>query len=234
MKLRERSQFCFPYAGGGASVYKNWIHKLCDLVTVCPVQLPGREERIMEEPYFSMEELLEDLEKAIEPFMKHRTIFWGHSMGAKIAFALEKRFESKEIQAECLIVSGSRTPDIPEPDPIFHLSDKQFKEKLSRFEGTPKEILENQELLDFFLSMLRADFTLDETYFIKNDVALNSPIIAMGGREDNEVKIEEIRRWKEYTKSTFQYYMYPGGHFFIREQELDILYKIRSVIDKSC
>lgn len=43
--------FCFPFAGGGASTYTSWIKKLKDKITVCPIQLPGREERIMEKPY---------------------------------------------------------------------------------------------------------------------------------------------------------------------------------------
>ena len=79
-------------------------------------------------------------------------------MGGKIAYELEKYLEKDGYQAQCLFVSGSRIPSIPEPNPIYFLSDETFKRELGRFEGTPKEILENQELLDFFLPMLRADF----------------------------------------------------------------------------
>ena len=35
--------FCFPYAGGGASAYRNWGTYLPDYVGVYPIQIPGRE-----------------------------------------------------------------------------------------------------------------------------------------------------------------------------------------------
>jgi medium-chain acyl-[acyl-carrier-protein] hydrolase len=167
--------FCFPFAGGGASAYSGWIKSLADEITVCPVQLPGREERITEKPYTDIEELLADLAEMIRPALKNKVVFWGHSMGAKIAFALEKRLETENLGADQLIVSGSRVPCIPEPHPIYHLPDAQFITELGRFEGTPKEILANEALFHFFLPMLRADFTMDETYYSEAAVVLNVP-----------------------------------------------------------
>lgn len=152
--------FCFPFAGGGASTYTSWIKKLKDKITVCPIQLPGREERIMEKPYTDMSELLRDLTDEIVIAIKGKYVLWGHSMGGKIAYELEKYLENKGYQAQCIFASGCRIPNIPEPNPIYHLKDEAFKRELERFGGTPKKVLENKELLDFFLPMLRADFTL--------------------------------------------------------------------------
>ena len=73
--------FCFPFAGGGASTYTSWIKKLKDKITVCPIQLPGREERIMEKPYTDMSELLRDLTDEIVIAIKGKYALWGHSMG---------------------------------------------------------------------------------------------------------------------------------------------------------
>lgn len=157
--------FCFPFAGGGASAYNSWIQKMQGKITVCPIQLPGREERIMEKPYSNMVDMLDELEESIWESIKGSYAFWGHSMGGKIAYELERRMEKRGKTAQCFLVSGSRIPSIPEPNPIYHLPDDEFKKALGRFEGTPKEILENQELMDFFLPMLRADFTMDETYY---------------------------------------------------------------------
>ena len=53
--------FCIPFAGGGAAFYRRWVKKMQGLLTVCPVQLPGREERIAEEPYTDMDRMLDDL-----------------------------------------------------------------------------------------------------------------------------------------------------------------------------
>lgn len=165
--------FCLPFAGGGASAYNQWAKKMQGKVTVCPVQLPGREERIMEKPYIDMPVMLDDLEEAVREAVDGPYALWGHSMGGKISYELEKRLEAEGYRAKYLFISGSRIPSIPEPKPIYHLPDEAFKRELGRFEGTPKEILENQELLDFFLPMLRADFTMDETYYDKAGVVLH-------------------------------------------------------------
>lgn len=171
--------FCFPFAGGGASTYTSWIKKLKDKITVCPIQLPGREERIMEKPYTDMSELLRDLTDEIVIAIKGKYVLWGHSMGGKIAYELEKYLENKGYQAQCIFASGCRIPNIPEPNPIYHLKDEAFKRELERFGGTPKKVLENKELLDFFLPMLRADFTLADTYCDNSMTVLHSPNIKL-------------------------------------------------------
>lgn len=220
------SLFCFPFAGGGASAYNNWVKRMQDALTVCPIQLPGREERIMEKPYNDMNVMLDDLEKALLNVINGPYALWGHSMGGKIAYELEKRLERHRYTAKCFFVSGSRAPHIPEPDPIYHLSDTGFKKKLGRFEGTPKELLDNQELLDFFLPMLRADFTMDETYCINTTVLLQSPIIAFGGEADREADAEEMKAWNAYTSDYFDYQMFHGGHFYIREYEEEVIHAV--------
>lgn len=106
--------FCFPFAGGGASAYNSWVQKMKDKVTVCPIQLPGREERIMEKPYNNMTDMLDELEETIWKCIRGPYAFWGHSMGGKIAYELEKRLEKRGKTAQCFLVSGSRIPSIPE------------------------------------------------------------------------------------------------------------------------
>lgn len=114
-------------------------------------------------------------------------------------------------------------PHIPEPNPIYHLSDTEFKTELERFEGTPKEVLKNDDLLNFFLPMLRADFTMDETYCVKEPVPLKCPIIAFGGTEDKEAKEEDVKAWNSYTVNGFRHQMFPGGHFYIKDQEVKLI-----------
>lgn len=222
--------FCFPFAGGGASAYNRWEKYLGKIATVCPVQLPGREERIMEKPYDSMSDLLIELEDTIQKCLNGPYALWGHSMGGKIAYEIEKRMEKRGKIAQCFLVSGSRIPSIPEPNPIYHLPDDEFKKALGRFEGTPKEILENQELLNFFLPMLRADFTMDETYYDKELVALQSPIEAFGGHKDREADEEAMKEWGKYTARAFHCHMFEGGHFYMRNQEKAVLSEVRKCL----
>ncbi len=102
--------FCLPFAGGGASAYNQWAKKMQGKVTVCLVQLPGREERIMEKPYIDMPVMLDDLEEAVREVVDGPYALWGHSMGGKIAYELEKRLEVVGYTASCLFISGSRIP----------------------------------------------------------------------------------------------------------------------------
>jgi surfactin synthase thioesterase subunit len=82
--------FCFPYAGGGASVFRSWADNefLAD-VEVCAVQLPGRETRITESPVGDLRRLVHMLCEALEPYLDRPFVFFGHSIGALVSFELE-------------------------------------------------------------------------------------------------------------------------------------------------
>ena len=185
-----------------------------------------KDELIMEKPYIDMSVMLDDLEEAVRKVVYGPYALWGHSMGGKISYELEKRLEAAGYTAKCLFISGSRVPSIPEPNPIYHLPDEAFKRELGRFEGTPKEILENQELLDFFLPMLRADFTMDETYYDKAGVVLHTPISAFGGEKDGEADESAICEWGKYTDNDFDYRIFPGGHFYLRDYEDEVISEV--------
>ena len=43
---------CFPYAGGGASIYRSWAEEISGDIEVCAIQLPGREEPLQIEGHF--------------------------------------------------------------------------------------------------------------------------------------------------------------------------------------
>ena len=224
--------FCFPFAGGGASTYNNWVKMLDERYTVCPIQLPGREDRIAESPYYDMNAMLNDLESEIMDNIDGKFAFWGHSMGGKIAYELEKRLEKKNKIAEWLFISASRAPCFPETDPIHGLPDLDFKHKLSKFDGTPKEIMENDDLLDFFLPMLRADFTMDETYCGDTSVKLQCPVSAFAGDCDKEATEKEMKAWSNYTKNEFEYRVFHGSHFYIKENEIPVLKAVADTLKR--
>lgn len=216
--------FCFPYAGGGASIFRQWQEKLSKDVEVCPVQLPGRENRFAELPYTILSSLVKDMFEALVPYFDMPFAFFGHSLGAKIAFELARELRRKQdVQPLHLFVSGNRAPHIPEPRPLHMLPEEEIIMELRRYSGTPETVLQSKELMEMYLPILRADFSVDETYTYYEDAPLGCPITAFGGSEDKEASREEIGAWRQHTLSSFSFQMFQGDHFFIKSSQSLVL-----------
>jgi medium-chain acyl-[acyl-carrier-protein] hydrolase len=215
--------FCFPYAGGAASVFGTWPDDVPRDVEVCPIQLPGRQGRLEESPFTRMEPLVKALASAIQPYLDKPFAFFGHSLGTKISFELARYLRTQGASMPVyLFFSGSNAPQITSPDPPIHnLPDAELVETLRRFNGTPEALLQNEELLQLFLPLLRADIALHETYRYTPGEPFNCPISVFGGREDGEVSRDNLAAWRVHTRGTFTLRMLPGDHFFLRStQEL--------------
>jgi len=218
--------FCFPYAGGGASIFRNWSEKLPQEIEVCPVQLPGRENRLMELPFSNLDALLASLMPSLLPYLDMPYAFFGHSMGALISFELARllRRTKHGTGPIHLFVSGRCAPHIPDIDsPVHHLAEPAFIEEIRRLRGTPEEVLQNAELLRVIIPLLRADFALCETYTYGKEIPLNCPISAFGGLQDEGVSREAIAAWQKQTFHTFKMHFFAGDHFFLRKEQASLL-----------
>ncbi|GAC43851.1 thioesterase II family protein [Paenibacillus popilliae] len=223
--------FCFPYAGGGAYIYRGWREALPIDAGVYPIQLPGRENRITEPPICDMKALVDAISEAISPFVRRPFILYGHSLGARIAFELARHLRRKwNIQPCHLIVSGSRAPHLPESKPLHHLPDEEFVKELRRFSGTPEALLQSKELMELFIPVLRADFTVDETYVYAAEAPLDCPISAFGGTTDPEAHRKEMEAWASFTSGDFRLDMIEGDHFFLKAQRDVLLRAISQLI----
>lgn len=221
--------FCLPYAGGTSAIYRRWAGLLPPTVQVIPVELPGRGARLKEPPYVSMPALINDLGDAMAPLLDTPFAFFGHSMGAIIAFELARSMRRRYgRQPEALFPSGRRAPQSPRTEPItYNLPKDEFIEELERIGGTPKEVLEHAELMDVMIPLVRADFELVQTYEYIADVPLRCPIIAYVGLDDDEETRDLLSRWKEQTSSQFKLHTLAGDHFFLQQSE-SLLLKLLS------
>jgi medium-chain acyl-[acyl-carrier-protein] hydrolase len=204
-----------PYAGGGANTYRLWPAMMPSDIDVRPVQLPGRERRFSEPPIASMDALLDALVSALRPLLDLPFALFGHSMGACIAHALTLRLNDLGLpQPFLLIASGHEAPQLPRRRPSLHtLAEPEFLAGLRRLNGTPPEVLENRELLDLVLPMLRADFALVGEYR-PEPRHLTCPIMVLGGETDTETTPEGLAAWSACTTAPTRVAMLPGGHFF--------------------
>ncbi|MCP4119675.1 MAG: thioesterase [Desulfobacteraceae bacterium] len=226
--------FCFPYAGGGASVFRQWETCLPGPVDVCAVQPPGRENRISETLIGDIHELVKALFPPLTPFLDLPFIFLGHSTGALVAFEFIRELRRRGMPLpEHLIVSGSRPPHVPEPNPLHHLPEKEFIQELRRFSGTPEVILQNRELMQLFLPILRADLALEENYVHRKEPALDLPVSAFCGSLDKEAPGTVMEAWAEHTTDGFNCEMITGGHFFIRTEQDHFLKSVSGILSRS-
>lgn len=211
--------FCLPYAGGGASVFKNWGRLLPDTIEVCAIQLPGREDRIAETPFRQAADLLPVLLERLEPYLDRPVALFGHSMGAFLSYELARALTTEHRGPEHLIVSGQRAPHLPlSRAPSFHLPDDAFCNRLRDLNGTPASVLDEPELLTMILPLLRSDFELSETYRRERQMRLECPISVFGGYDDDEVDQAGLKAWHETTSGPTSIRMFPGDHFFLQTQ----------------
>ncbi len=211
--------FCFPYAGGGAHIFREWQEAFAPSsgVKVYPVQYPGRAARMREPAFADCRALVEALAPVILPLTDKPFAFFGHSMGAIVAFELARALRRSYGRApQCLFVSGRRAPHLPARNPSVHeLPDAEFIDELRRLEGTPPEVLAHPELMELLLPTIRADFALTQAYRYTDEPPLDCPVNAFGGTEDVDVELWQLRAWCEHTTGACSHEMFTGNHFFL-------------------
>lgn len=220
--------FCFPYAGGGTMVYRNWREALPD-VAVIAARLPGRESRLGEPAIESMEELAPALGSQILQHLGDQPFaFFGHSMGAIVAFELARWLRRYgHPLPEALHVSAARAPQFrlnhqpgPEPD------EPAFLAEVKRLQGIPRDVLESPELMRIALPALRADATLYRRYSYQPEPPLPVPIYAYGGASDPNVHAHHLEAWREQTTIGFTLQQFEGGHFYLQSAQAAFLARL--------
>lgn len=217
--------FCFPYAGGSALIYRSWAKHLPPGVEVCPVQLPGRGNRMRERPFTKLNELVPALADGLRPCLDKPFALFGHSMGALIGLELARELRRRGGPApEHLFVSGRTAPQLGKLDEnLYDLPEPELIEELRRLNGTPPEVLAHPELMELMLPILRADFSICDTYEYADEPPLSCPVTAFGGLGDTGVPRPTLEAWAAQTVASFSVRMLPGDHFFIHENEAALL-----------
>jgi medium-chain acyl-[acyl-carrier-protein] hydrolase len=225
--------FCFAYAGGGASVFREWSKVLPAEIEVCAVQLPGRETRLREPAITRLQPLVAAISQAIAPICDRPFALFGHSMGSLVSYEVAHCLHRHTgLYPAHLFVSGARAPHLPDPDPPIHaLPQTEFLQELKQFNGTPIAVLENTELMELLLPTLRADFEVLETYTYQEHPPVSCPISACGGTDDHTVSSEQLAVWQIHTNNRFSLRFFPGDHFFIHSARLSLLSYICEQLD---
>lgn len=223
--------FCFAHAGGGPSFFHSWRPLLRPDVEVCPVLLPGRESRYRERPYTRMTALIGPLVEGLRPYADRPYGLFGHSLGALVAFEVARRLCAEPADGPLLrlLVSGRRAPQLPPRRPdVAGAPREHFLDIVTRLGGMPEQMLRQPDLLDVWLPVMRADFSINETYTPQDGPRLPCPVSAYTGDDDPEVTPAEMRAWREVTDTAFRLRVFSGGHFYLAEALEDLLGDIRT------
>ncbi|WP_374964208.1 thioesterase II family protein [Lysinibacillus sp. RS5] len=222
--------FCFPWAGGGASFYKEYFSNIHHEIEICPVQLPGRENRYGENFYENMESLCEDFLEEMGAILEEKPyIFWGHSMGGIISYYLVQMIAKRGGNLPIhLFLSASAPPKKKV------MQNKRSINQLLRENGTQEEIIKNQELLDIYLPILLADLKLLESININHlNRELAVPTTIFGGKNDSMLPTEELIDWRNFVKEVRDILVYSGGHMYIRNNREQLLRDIEEILLKT-
>lgn len=226
--------FCFPFAGSGSSVYRGWVTRLpawCELVCV---ELPGRETRVREPLCDRLGALMPALADALALELGNEFAFFGHSMGALIAFEMARWLRRHGGPTPRLLaVSGRAAPHLPNDEPKRYLmNDEQMVESLREMNGIPEIALQHREMMEFILPVLRADLTLCETHEYAAELPLSSPIVAFGGRLDR-VTQDQVEAWSAQASRHFAVHMFDGDHFFVRSCRDEVIDTLSAALENA-
>ncbi|MCY7296759.1 thioesterase II family protein [Alteromonas sp. a30] len=225
---------CFPYAGGNANTFGQWSDTLYNNVEVVAIQPPGRANRLSEPAFDNMQDLVDALMQHFPSVLDKPYMLFGHSMGARVAFEVLLACVERDLPLpKHFIASGSRAVQIPDLDKLTTgLSDDAFIERLRDLEGTPEVLLQNAELMELFLPLLRAEFTLSESYRFEGDVQLDVPLTVFGGVEDSGVDKDRLLAWQQHFVPEMNLSMFPGGHFFLEHEQKLVLERLNQIFTR--
>lgn len=212
--------FCLPYAGGSETIYYRWRQFLGESIKLWPIELKGRGKRYNQEFYDNLEEAVNDIYDSIkDEIEKDDYAIYGHSMGSLLAYELYYKIVSMgKRKPKHIFFSGYSAPNIiKEREITYTLPDYDFMNKIIELGGTPQEVIDNKELLDLFIPILKNDIKILEKYqYIDREEKIGCDISVLNGSKDT-MKLNEIIEWRKHGSKKCKMYTFDGNHFFINE-----------------
>lgn len=226
--------FCFPFSGGGASVFNGWVEPAGPGIEICALQLPGRETRYPEPKVKDFDYLVEQTARAIYEYRDKSFAIFGYSFGALLAFEVCRELRRQDMVMPLhLFVAACQAPQIPDAyPPISMLDDREFVEKVEELFEPQSEAWNHLELRDFLLPVLRDDIAVCESYVYREEAPLSCPIHVFAGEQDRSISVDSTRYWSEQSTGTVCQYVFPGGHFFIDNSVDEIISLVSSALNQ--
>ncbi|MEU3713506.1 thioesterase II family protein [Streptomyces catenulae] len=214
---------CFPHAGGSAGSYLPLAKQLTPHVETWAVQYPGRQERYRETPFTEVTALADAAFTALRPHLTGPYAFFGHSMGALVAFEVARRCEAETGHGPVrLFASARRAPSVPHRGATGWRDDDALVAELERLGGTIPGALDDPDLRAMVLPVLRADYRAVEGYVCAAGATVGCPLTVLCGDRDPVVTVAETDAWRPHTTGAFDVTVHPGGHFYLDARAAEV------------
>nr|WMP36116.1 thioesterase [Streptomyces sp.] len=226
---------CFPHAGGMAGFFHSWGRLVPPGVELLAVRYPGREDRFLEPCAETMDELVEQIVRACSGLLDAPLAFFGHSMGASVAYEVSLRLQQqKKFSVSALFVSGRSGPGREQIRPLSEADEDQLMQELRELGGTDAQAFDDAELRELVLPTIRADYRLIEKYAAtRGGVVVNAPVTAYYGKQDADVDGDSVKAWAETTHSDFCVLPFEGGHFYLLKETRTLVEDLFSRLDRA-
>jgi surfactin synthase thioesterase subunit len=209
---------CLPFAGGSKYSYRSYEEKASPFLNIISLEYPGRGTRIREPLITEVAGLVEDAYQQIKGNVGQRDYaIYGHSLGGLVGWLLTRKIIANDHTPPLhVFITGTSGPSSTSRDEKKrHLLGRvEFMEEIRKLNGSPDEILQDAELLDYFEPILRADFKASETYLYEESPPLDIPLTVITGTEE-DLETKNIELWQKETKRKVDFKRMDGNHFFI-------------------
>lgn len=218
--------YCLSHAGGSGSEFARWIDP-DERMEIWGLRYPGRGTRHRDRLYQRLSQLVAALVAEVDfepPFA-----FFGHSMGALVAFELTRALRSAgRTEPTSLWLSACPAPQLPRPElPVHQLPDSQLLDALAhRYRTIPDEVRRNPELSGLVVPYLRSDHEIVETYVHQPGEPVRSDTHVCYATDD-VISMDRLAPWSEVTAAPPTFHAFSGGHFYLDDHR-DALIKIIS------
>ncbi|MFC9946576.1 thioesterase II family protein [Streptomyces pratensis] len=223
---------CFPHAGGSASFYFPVSAGLAPEVDVLAVQYPGRQDRRAEPGIVDIGVMADRVAEALLPYAARSPLtFFGHSMGACVAFEVARRLERTGRGPAHIFASGRRAPSSCRDEDVHLRDDDGIIAEMRAMSGTDARVLGDEELLRMVLPAIRSDYRAVETYRADPDASVNCPVTALIGDDDPWTTHDEARAWEKHTTGPFGLTVFSGGHFYLSSRADEVMAVLKEHFD---
>ncbi|AXG81921.1 thioesterase II family protein [Streptomyces paludis] len=221
---------CFPHAGGSASFYHPVAMAHAAAADIIVLQYPGRQERRHESQVGSVAAYVSRIAPILERETLLPTVYFGHSMGAVLAFETALALADTPAAPQAILASGRRAPATRRDERVHLRDDEGMLAELRQLNGTQADLLGDEEILRMAMPALRNDYRVVETYEGVPNTTVNCPITVLVGDGDPKTTVAEADRWREHTTGSFRIRAFPGGHFYLTTHQAQVNAELASTL----